>query len=131
MRNVMRKCNTSRACGVYVRMRLAARKPPQAARRRLGQPGAFAHANNAGPGLDGPGAPPAVGPMHSQIAGSGVHASCSAKWECADDAHAAILGKWWPIPHQDAVVTTTRCSACTFAQKCIGVSVTIGVCMYT
>ena len=50
MRNVMRKCNTSRACGVYVRMRLAARKPPRAARRRLGQPGEFAHANNAGPG---------------------------------------------------------------------------------
>ena len=63
MRNVMRKCNTSRACGVYVRMRLAARKPPQAARRRLGQPGEFAHANNAGPGPGDPRTLPAAGPM--------------------------------------------------------------------
>ena len=84
------------------------------------------------PALAGWPSDPARGRAHgSQIAGSGVHAACSAKWECADDAHAAILGKWWPIPHQDAVVTTTQCSACTFAQKCIGVSVTIGVCMYT
>ena len=113
----MRNCISGRACEVYVRMRLA-------------NPGNL-HANHDGPGFDGPGAPPAAGPTRSQIAGSGVHAACSAKWECADDAHAAILGKWWPIPHQDAVVTTTRCSACTFAQKCIGVSVTIGVCMYT
>ena len=127
----MRNCISSRACEVYVRMRLAARVPEQAARRWLGQSGDFPHANNDGPGLDGPGTPPAVGPMRSQIAASGVHAACSAKWQCADDAHAAILGKWWPIPHQDAVVTTTQCSACTFAQKCIGVSVTIGVCMYT
>ena len=53
MHNVMRKCNTSHACGVYVRMRLAA----------LGQPGEFAHVNNAGPGPGGPRTPPAVGPM--------------------------------------------------------------------
>ena len=97
----MRSCITSRACAceVHVRMRLAARVPEQAARRWLGQSGDFPHANNDGPGLGGPGAPPAVGPMRSRIAGSGVHAACSAKWECADDAHAAILGKWWHISH--------------------------------
>ena len=106
----MHNCNSSRTCEVYVRMRLAACAPKQAARRWLGQSGEFPHANNDGPGLDGPGAPPAVGPMRSQIAGSGVHAACSAKWQCADDAHAAILGKWWPMSRQDAVVTTTRCS---------------------
>jgi hypothetical protein len=112
MHNVMHNCNSSRACGMYVRMRLAACAPKQAARRWLGQSGEFPHANNDGPGLglDGPGAPPAAGPMRSQIAGSRVHAACSAKWQCADDAHAAILGKWWPMSRQDAVVTTTRCS---------------------
>ena len=90
----MYNCNSRRACEVYVRMRLAARAPTQAARRWLGQSGELPHAHNKGPGFDGPGAPPAVGPMLSQIAGSGVHA--------------AILGKWWPMSRQDAVVTTTR-----------------------
>ena len=53
----MRNCNSSRAlaaCKVYMRMRLAARGSTQATRRRLGQPGEFAHANNDGPGPGGP-----------------------------------------------------------------------------
>ena len=74
----VRNCNSSRACEVYVRMRLATRVPKQAARRWQSQSGELPHANNEGPGLDGPGAPPAVGPMRSQIAGSGVHAAYSA-----------------------------------------------------
>ena len=127
----MHNCNTIRACEMYVHMRWTARGSTQAARRRLGQPGVFAHANNESPDPHGPRSPPAVGPVGSQIAGSGVHTACSAKWECADDAHAAVLGKWWPISHQDAVVTNKRCSAHTFAQKCIGASVTFGVCMCT
>ena len=68
-----------RGVRLCVHMRLAARVPKQAARRRLGQPGEFPYANNDGPGLDRPGTLPAVGPMRSQIAGSGVHAACSAK----------------------------------------------------
>ena len=73
----MRNCISSRACEVYVRMRLAARVPEQAARRWLGQSGDFPHANNDGPGLDGPGTRPAVGPMRSQIAASGLIPECT------------------------------------------------------
>ena len=80
----MQNCISSRACEVYVHMRLAARVPEQPARRWLDQSGGFLHANNDGPGLDRPGSPPAVGPMRSQITASGVHAACSAKLKCAD-----------------------------------------------
>ena len=44
----MRNCNTRRVCTceVDVRMRLAVRRPTQAAQKALDQPGAFAHATN-------------------------------------------------------------------------------------
>jgi hypothetical protein len=69
--------------------------------------------------------------MRSQIAGSGVHAACSAKWQCADDAHAAILGKWWPRVSSMCCGDSHTVFAYTFAQKCIGASVTFDLCMYT
>ena len=67
----------------------------------LHRPHGTGRANNGGPGPGATGASrplPATGSMGSRVAGSRVHAVCSAEWECTGDAHADNLVDGGPFP---------------------------------